>query len=116
MTGLTPPPKVDEIMLAFGSSGRVVLMDILRGKIVWEAKETGLYRKVPMRAAALDAGEFTPDGTKIITVSVFGTISVYGADSSIAGINFSPVEQYFKFEFSPTEERFRNQQVTMNSS
>ena len=69
-----------------------MLVDILTSRVVWSAREDGTFRKIPMRAISVDACSFTPDGKKIIVISVLGSISLYCADGIVNGTSFTPVE------------------------
>jgi len=68
ITNMTTHPFLDELLLVYGSSGRIVLLNIRLGTVVWRpAKpETGLYRKVPFRTTTIDVCDFTPDGRQIV--------------------------------------------------
>ena len=86
VTGFNPHPFIDELMLIFGEHGVIMLVDIITRRVAWSTREDGLFRKIPLRAISVDACSFTPDGNKIIAISVLGTISLFCADGLINGV------------------------------
>jgi len=79
-----------------------MIVDVKECGVVWQARENGSVRKIPMRAISIDAASFSPDGSRIIAVTVLGTISLYCAHGLVNGADYSPVEQYMRFEFEPS--------------
>jgi hypothetical protein len=73
-------------MLVYGEHGAIMLVDIITRKAAWSTREDGLFRKIPLRAISIDACSFTPDGRKVISISVLGTISLFCADGLINGV------------------------------
>ena len=109
--GMTKHPQIDELVILYGASGHSRLIDIIKGTCVWHSKESGLYRKIVERTAPIDDCQFSPDGKKILLMTVLGTVTMFSTDNAACGSNLAPVEQYFKFEFEnpPDDLRMKNQ-------
>lgn len=116
VTGIQAHPMVDELMLIYGERGRIMLLDVITNAILWVSLEFATVRKVPLRTISVDTCRFTPDGNKIIAITVLGTISLYCADGLVGASRYAPVEQYMRFEFENPELIFIDQQFTNESS
>ena len=92
----------------------MIVLNVLLGTEVWKTRETGLYRKLPLRHISVDACEFTPDGKIAVAVTIFGTVSLYSVPGRIPACKLAPVEQYMVCEFENPATRLLNQQETVD--
>jgi hypothetical protein len=70
------------------------VLDVQVGSELWKVRETGLYRKLPLRHISVDACDYTPDGKCAVSVTIFGTVSLYSVPGRLPACSLAPVEQY----------------------